>query len=325
MPNSAVGLLKVGLIGGETHVTELTRLGGTRLRIIGAAVRDDQRQTALAKFKCPVYDDHRTLLAERPSLVAIANENDRRTAPILDALDAGCDLIVDKPLCIDDAEQDRIEAKLRATGRRLLLLLTLRGSPPCVALREVVMSGRLGEVAFVHVRMSVQLKRAKRPPWFLDSARSGGLFLDLLIHGLDQVEWITSRRIVRVAAATGNLGRPQEPAIRDHASVYCLLDNGATAVVEGQRMLPDTIGSDYRIHVAGTRGFADMDLDAARVTVTDSTDAGIAVHPLPPGTPIVTDFLDGGSLVPQAASLRANRLALAATRSARMQQIIDLS
>ena len=35
----------------------------------------------------------------------------------------------------------------------------------------------------------MQLKREERPPWFLDCRRSGGLFLDLLIHGIDQVEW----------------------------------------------------------------------------------------------------------------------------------------
>jgi len=323
MADSAAALWKVGVIGGETHLVELTRLAGTRLRFIGAAVRKDQQESIRCTLKCPIFDTHRALLAERPDVVAVANENDRRGGPILDALDAGCDVIVDKPLTLHADEQQRIEAKLRATGKRLLMLLTLRGAPPYVALRDVALSGRLGDLAFIHIRMSVQLKRQKRPAWFLDSARSGGLFLDLLIHGLDYLEWMTNRRIVNVTAATGNLAHPDDAAIRDHASVYCRLDSGATAVVEGQRMLPDTTGSDYRVHVAGTRGYADLEMEASRLTVTDAQAVAGLVESLPPAMSVVEDFLNGGCLVPQAAALRANRLALAAGQAAATLDTIE--
>lgn len=311
-------MYRVGIIGGETHIGEVTALAGTRLQIVAAAVRDDQADWASETFGCPVVSDYRQLLDEfDPDIVSVANENDLRAEVILAALEAGKDVICDKPLCLSVQDQAAIEDALcRKPDRRVLNLLTLRGQPRWMALRDVVASGRIGAPAFVHVRMAVRLKREQRPPWFLDYRRSGGLFLDLLIHGLDQVEWLTGRRIVAVSANQGNLGDPAAPDLRDHAAVYCELDNGAAALCEGQRMLPDAKGSDYRVTVAGTGGYADFVMAEDRLTVTDRDAADVQVTEAPDAVSVVADWLDGGDVIPQDASLRANRLAILATLAA---------
>lgn len=308
---------KVAIIGGETHIGEITALAGTSLEIIGACVRPDQHDWAASTFGAPVFASVGDLLAQaQPDLVAIANENDLKAEAILAALAAGCDVVADKPLALTPAEQERIESFLAEhPTQRLLMLLTLRGNSEYAGLRQVVQSGEIGAPAFVEVRMAVRLKRAERPPWFLDVNRSGGLFLDLLIHGLDQVEWITGQRIIALTGVTGNLGAPDDADLRDHAAVFCELSGGASALVEGQRMLPDTVGSDYRVLVAGTQGFADLKLGGG-VTVSSPAGANVALTDLPEAASVVADWLDGGELVPQAASLRANRLALLATQAA---------
>jgi predicted dehydrogenase len=285
-----------------------------------------QRETALPGSRAPNFKDTGTMLRETsPDVVAVSNENDLKATVLLEALEAGCDLIVDKPLCIQDDEQDRIEELLRRRPqRRLLNLLTLRGDPPWVALRSKLAGGEIGTPAFLHVRMAVRLKRAQRPPWFLDVRRSGGMFLDLLIHGLDQVEWLTGARITAMTAGTGNLGDPAETHLRDHASVFCELDNGATAMVEGQRMLPDTAGSDYRVLAAGTGGFADLIATPPEVRITNSERVATPIESLPARQSIVEDWLAGGDVVPQHASLRSNRLALLATRSADQRERVTV-
>ncbi len=311
-------MTRIGIIGGETHIGEVTALRGTLLEIAGAAVRPEQTDWARQAFACQVFHDYHDLLAAAPlDCVAVANENDRKAEAVLAALKAGCDVIVDKPFAIGMTEQRQIEGYLMAhPERRLLMLLTLRGQPLWAALRDTVRRGAIGTPAFTHVRMAVRLKRERRPPWFLDVRRSGGLFLDLLIHGLDQVEWITGRQIVALTANTGNLGAPDERMLCDHAAVYCELDDGTSAVVEGQRMLPDTRESDYRVTVAGTRGYADLLMADKRLIVTTPEQANLAIAALPDPVSVVGDWLSGGKRVGQAASLRANRLALLATRSA---------
>ena len=256
-------------------------------------------------------------------IVAVANENDLRAAVVMRALEHGCDVIADKPLSITLEEHDEIARFLDThPERRILNLLTLRGTPQWRAVANLVRENAIGAPAFCHVRMAVRLKRAQRPPWFLDVRRSGGLYLDLLIHGLDVVEWTTGCSVVAVTASTGNLGFPDEAQLRDCASVYCELSNGGTAVVEGQRMLPDSKGSDYRITVAGTAGYVDMDHASKKIRVTDVDGAEREVEQLPQPVSVVEDWLNGGSVVSQAASLRANYLALMATLSAERHERI---
>jgi len=89
-------------------------------------------------------------------------------------------------------------------------------------------------------------------------------------------------------------------------------------------MLPDTKGSDYRVTVAGTEGYADLWAAESRLVVTDAAAADQDVTALPEAASVVADWLAGGSLVPQAASLRANRLAVLATVSAEERRRIEI-
>lgn len=308
---------RVVIIGGETHITEITQLHGKGLTVVGAAVRKDQFEMARQKFGGVIVEDYVHALEElKPDIAAVANENDRKAEVVQAALRRGIDVVVDKPIAIRMDEQEAIEGLLAAhPERRLLNLLTLRGQPLWWRFRDAVAGGEVGAPAFCHVRMAVQLKRAQRPPWFLDVRRSGGLFLDLLIHGIDQVEWCTGRKVAAVTATTGNLGYPEDAHLRDHAAVFCELEGGGSAVVEGQRMLPDTKGSDYRMMLAGTEGVIDLVM-GADVRLTSRAGAGRALTDLPGARSVVADWLGGGDLTPQAASLRANRLAILATQSA---------
>ncbi len=309
---------KVAIIGGETHIGEITQLAGKELEIVGSVVREDQKEHASKTFNAPVFDSEDALYsATSPDLVAVANENNRKASVILRALDQGCDLVVDKPLGITMLEHEAVADRLAGNPeRRLLMLLTLRGNPVWAGMRDKVAAGAVGKPAFCHVRMAVRLKRAERPPWFLDVDQAGGLFLDLLIHGIDQVEWVTGAKITALTAVMGNLSDPSDEKLRDHASVFCELDSGASAIIEGQRMLPDTKGSDYRMHVAGTEGYADLSLVESRLAVTNASGADQEIDDLPAAQSVVADWLSGGELVGQAASLRANYLSALANKSA---------
>ena len=318
---------RVAIIGGETHIGEITQLASEKLEIVGSVVRAGQKAHADETFKAPAFENEDALYSQAaPEIIAVANENDQKARVILRAIDEGCDLVVDKPLGISQEEHETIELRLKENSdRRLLMLLTLRGQPLWAGLREVVQSGGVGSPAFCHVRMAVRLKRAERPPWFLDVRQAGGLFLDLLIHGIDQVEWATGAKVTALTASTGNLQDSTDTHLRDHAAVFCELDNGGSAVIEGQRMLPDTKGADYRMLVAGTKGYVDLSMADNRLTVTNPSGAEAAVESLPEPQSVVADWLDGGDLVGQRASLRANYLSVHATRSAEERVRIEVS
>ena len=317
---------RIAIVGGETHIHEVTRLAGQHLTIVGAVVRESQKAKAAEDFKCPLFDSEAALYEQaKPDVVAVANQNDLKGACVLRALRAGCDVVADKPLTIAMDEQREIEAFLRAhPERRLLVLLTLRGQGMWAEVRNQVRDGTIGRPAFCHVRMAVQLMRELRPDWFLDVNRSGGLFLDLLIHGIDQVEWALDSKIVAMTATMGNLGYPEDVNLRDHAAVYCELASGATAIIEGQRMLPEPAGADYRMLVAGTQGYLDLDFGESTLHVTDREAKRRAITEFPETQSVLADWLAGGDLVDQESSLRANRLSILATQSAEEQRRIVL-
>ncbi len=318
---------RIGIVGGETHIHHVTSLADKRLEIAGTCVRSDLQDWAQTQFSCPVTSKLDELL-NMPDieLVAVANENDLRAETIQSAIHAGCDVITDKPLAITIDEQRGIEEAIAdRPERRLLMLLGRRADPAYQGMRKLVESGRIGEPTFVHIRMAVQLKPDKRPPWFLDAKRSGGIILDLLIHGIDQVEWQTGKRIEAITATMGNLGNPDQKYITDYASVFCELEGGGNAVVEGQRMLPDTRHNDYRMTIAGTRGYADLMADRQlSLTVTDRKAAGTKIENLPDRFSIVEDWLDGGEYIGTWASLRANRLAVLATLASETKKRIRM-
>lgn len=308
---------RVVVVGGETHAGEVTQLDGVMLEIVGAAVREEQRAEANRIFKRVSTNYLELLDALIPEIVFVANENDQKAEVIIAALRRGMSVIVDKPLAMTMGEQEEIETLLSERPTcRLLNLLTLRGRPDWRGVRDAVARDAIGTPAFCHVRMAVQLKREQRPPWFLDYRRSGGLFLDLLIHGIDMVEWTMGQKIVAVSAVTGNLGFPEDQWLHDHATVFCELKSGASAVVEGQRMLPATKGSDYRMSIAGSKGVIDLTM-GENVRITNPSGANQVLAELPEAKSIVADWLQESNLISQDESLRANRLAILAAEAAR--------
>jgi len=76
--------------------------------------------------------------------------------------------------------------------------------------------------------------------------------------------------------------------------------------------------------VAGTQGYAEFSMAQERLTVTSPSGADVEVNPLPSARSVVADWLEGGDLVDQAASLRANRLSILATISADAHRRIEL-
>lgn len=318
-------LRRTAIIGGETHLREVSSLDGSLLKIVATSMKEEVRKQQLPELAVPNYADADTLLqAEQPELVAIANENDLKASAVLKCLRAGADVIVDKPFALTLGEQAEIEqCLLEMPRRKLLVLLTLRGEPGYAGLRQAISSGDIGIPVMSHIRMAVRLKRALRPDWFLDSRRSGGLFLDLLVHGIDYLEWATGAAIAAMTAVTGNIGNRDDPHVRDHAAVFCEMTGGASALIEGQRMLPDTKGEDYRLFVAGTEGTLEFDWAGNRLICTNKHEANKLI-PLAARRSIVADWLEGGSLADQASSLRSNRLAVLATLAADQRQRITV-
>ncbi|MGQ9555762.1 MAG: Gfo/Idh/MocA family protein [Anaerolineae bacterium] len=323
-------MYRIAIIGGETHIGEVTSLRDKSLEVAAVAVRPEQVSWAEQVFGAPVYSDFREMLDAVPvDIVAVANENDRKAEVILEALRRGKHVIVDKPMALHLEEVDAIERLAEEGGRRVLMLLTLRGNPWYRKVRSLAQSGVIGEPMQVYGKMSVELKRDQRPAWFLDKDRAGGPILDLAIHTIDQVEWVTGLKLAEVTAYEANISEPSDPKLIDSGAMFFRMSNGGTAVIEHNRVMPPGTGSDYRLDVVGTKGMVNLRFGTSLTVLTQEGQHQVPAAELGEPVSVVADWLyslSGGkaALVPDAASYRANRVACLAKMAADSGKTLQL-
>jgi predicted dehydrogenase len=124
---------------------------------------------------------------------------------IVTALEAGADVVVEKPLTIDAEGCRRITAAVSKTGRNVVVTFNYRYSPRNSALKEVIQSGVLGKVTSVDFSWMLNTVHGADyfRRWHREKANSGGLLIHKASHHFDLVNWWIDDVPVRVFASGG--------------------------------------------------------------------------------------------------------------------------
>ncbi|GAA4682377.1 Gfo/Idh/MocA family oxidoreductase [Frondihabitans cladoniiphilus] len=124
---------------------------------------------------------------------------------IVRAQRAGADVVVEKPLTIDAEGCRAIVRSSAETGRDVVVTFNYRYSPRNTALKEVIASGRIGEVTSVHFEWVLDTNHGADyfRRWHRDKANSGGLLIHKASHHFDLVNWWIDDVPVRVFASGG--------------------------------------------------------------------------------------------------------------------------
>jgi predicted dehydrogenase len=105
-------------------------------------------------------------LRSRPDLVVIATPPALHAAQTLDALEAGADVFVEKPLALGGRDARTVRARARALGRVVAVGHVLRFHPAYEAMDRLVREGAVGTVTRVAARRLTQ-SGTPRPLWAL--------------------------------------------------------------------------------------------------------------------------------------------------------------
>ncbi|BDZ39051.1 Gfo/Idh/MocA family protein [Microbacterium suwonense] len=124
---------------------------------------------------------------------------------IVTALDAGADVVVEKPLTIDETGIRRIADAARRTGREVTITFNYRYAPRNSTLKQVIDSGEIGEVTSVHFEWVLDTAHGADyfRRWHRQKELSGGLLVHKASHHFDLVNWWISDVPVRVFASGG--------------------------------------------------------------------------------------------------------------------------
>jgi len=100
---------------------------------------------------CPAFTDHASLLGEDGiAAVAIATPAESHAALVREALTAGKDVLVEKPLCLSIGEGEELVALARQLGRILMVGHLLWYHSAVLRLRELIDGGDLGRIQYVY-------------------------------------------------------------------------------------------------------------------------------------------------------------------------------
>ncbi|HEU5080670.1 MAG TPA: Gfo/Idh/MocA family oxidoreductase [Opitutaceae bacterium] len=103
--------------------------------------------------------------------------------------------------------------------------------------------------------------KAKRPDWFFQKARFGGILCDIGSHQFEQFLTFAGARDARVvSAAIGNFGNPDQPEFEDFGEASLVGDNGASNYVRVDWFTPPGLSNwgDGRVFILGTEGTIEL-------------------------------------------------------------------
>jgi predicted dehydrogenase len=184
---------------------------------------------------------------QRIKAVAIVTPNHMHAPPAIAALEAGFDVIIDKPLADTLANAQAIAEAAARTGRRIAVTHTYTGYPLVKQAREMVASGSLGKVRRVMVKYTQDwLSRAsdlegnKQAAWRVDPKQSGaaGAFGDIGTHAANLVEYITGERLTEICCELTML--PGRQIDDDGAALFRLSGGGKGTLTASQVLVGDT-------------------------------------------------------------------------------------
>lgn len=141
----------------------------------------------------------------RVDRVIICSRDDLHAELIVRSLEAGADVVVEKPLTIDAASAARIEDAVARTGRQVVLTFNYRYSPRNSALRQVIQDGTIGEVTSVDFSWMLDTNHGADyfRRWHREKKNSGGLLVHKSSHHFDLVNWWIRSQPTRVFASGG--------------------------------------------------------------------------------------------------------------------------
>jgi predicted dehydrogenase len=136
-------------------------------------------------------DFDRMLRERRPDVVIVTTVDATHHDYLIRAMEAGCDVITEKPMTTDAAKCRQILDTCRRTGRRCRVTFNYRYSPPRSQVKELLMSGEIGDVLSVdfHWLLNTHHGADYFRRWHAEKRNSGGLLVHKSTHHFDLVNW----------------------------------------------------------------------------------------------------------------------------------------
>ena len=208
-----------------------------------------------------VADRRRILDDPDVRMVLISAVPADRAALAIEAMEAGKDVMVDKPGCTTLEQLAAIRECRARTGRIWSVNFSERFEVPAVTkAEELVFGGAIGRVVQTVGLGPHKQNLRTRPAWYFERERFGGILCDIGSHQIDQFLHFTGSDTAEIMHAhVENTTMPDHPRFQDFGEMVLKSDKGH-AYVRVDWFTPDGLPTwgDGRLFIQGTEGYIEL-------------------------------------------------------------------
>ncbi|MGA2406362.1 MAG: Gfo/Idh/MocA family oxidoreductase [Bacteroidales bacterium] len=250
--------LKTGIIG----CGKVTGIHAAALKTIQKSAftavcsRDAKKcQEYASRYGVKAYTNVTEMVSkEKLDIVTICTPHPAHMAPTIEALKAGANVLIEKPLASSLEDCDAMLAASSETGKKIGIISQRRFYSPCLRLKEAITSGKIGKPVLGTVFMFGWRNEAYyksdlwRGSW---KEEGGGVLVNQAPHQLDLLQWFMGSEIEEIYGVWKNLNHPYIE-VEDTALAILKFKNGALGnIIVSNSQKPGIYG---KVHIHGDNG-----------------------------------------------------------------------
>lgn len=306
----------------------------------------ENMEDKIIKFDLPdtirKYTDYREMIKEEKiDLAAIATESGKHAQIALDCIEAGINLIIEKPIALSLADADKIVEAAESKGVKVCACHQNRFNKSVQKIREAVEKKRFGKMFYgtAHIRWCRDYDYYARAKWRGTWEQDGGALMNQCIHNIDLLRWMMGDEIEEVVGMTDRLHHDYIEA-EDLGIALIKFKNGSYGIVEGTTdIYPKNL--EETLYLFGEKGTVKAGGQSVNIIeewrfsdmLDDPEEVKAKFHENPPNvygyghTPLYADVIDAirndrQPYVDARAGKRALELVLAIYKSAATEEIV---
>lgn len=167
------------------------------------------------------------------------------------AMRAGKNVLIEKPVGMTAAEAKELREIAKAENVRLGVGMMMRFHTHHQNIKQIIADGKIGDIVSMRAQFSCWYPEIAGSWRQIKKLGGGGALMDLGVHCLDLLQYVTGTKAVGVTAICDTQTFTYE--VDDSASLLLKMDNGAHAYVDVNFNIPDNAAVS-RMEIYGTKG-----------------------------------------------------------------------
>ncbi len=198
------------------------------VNLLGVYDINEERNALARERNIFAYNSFEEVLAdERVDMITVAVPNDSHKSIVIRSLEAGKNVLCEKPVAMNLDELDEMIAASKRCGKVFSVHQNRRFDVDFLAIKKIKDSGEIGQL--INVESRVHGSRGIPGDWRGKKEHGGGMLLDWGVHLIDQLLQIMDSKLETVYCEFDNITNLE---VDDGIKLTMKFENGTKALVE---------------------------------------------------------------------------------------------